>query len=68
MAKINMSFDTITKQVLIDIDGKPLTNVDNLSVYRYNNGDETINELSLGLSQKTEDGMKIHTYVSAKKT
>lgn len=64
MAKINISYDTNTKDYLVDINGQPLDGVREVMMCRY--GEDDV-EMTIFLDPVKKDGMTIHQFVRADK-
>jgi hypothetical protein len=67
MAKINVSFDTITKEFNVLFNGQTMPNVQYVSIYNdYDNPDKAHIEVSMREESK-DDGVVVYTNVSASK-
>lgn len=64
MAKINIEFDTVSKDMSATIDGKTLDNVHGASFYNYGMGDDFSCEICT-CQRDEENGMSTHTRVIA---
>lgn len=64
MAKINLSYDTNTKDFVVDVNGQPLDGVREFVLFKFNEDDV---EMSIHLDPVKEDGMTIHRMVRANK-
>lgn len=58
MAKVTVVLDTETNKLSVDMDGKELTNVDSVSVYRYDEG-----ALSFNMCERVKEG-EVSQYTS----
>lgn len=61
MAKLDVSYDTVTKDILVTLDGAPIPDTDYISFENYDNQ----NRMYLSFKTVETDGMNIRTSVNA---
>lgn len=61
MAIVNISFDSVTKECNVTIDGNQLSDVKSVSIYK----DDERPELHIGIRREDVDGFEIYTSLHA---
>lgn len=68
MSKINVEFDTSTKEMVVTIDGKAVENIYSVSAYRDSYDGESKSCICLCTTEKSGEGYRTQTQISAKDT
>jgi hypothetical protein len=61
MAKINISVDTETQEISVDVDGKSFENATDINIYKYRDYYEGEDEVSVNITSRSKEDNGVNT-------